>query len=70
LGPCRRRLVVGPDWRVLGPIDGLHNPAGGGMGPPDGDGIDNEGETRPVLPPWSLSFLRLRVSLLGRQMDR
>jgi hypothetical protein len=46
LGPCRRHLKVGPHWQVIGPLNGLHEDAG---------------ETGPtVLPPWSLSFWRLR----------
>ncbi|MFN7677988.1 MAG: alpha-mannosidase [Cyanobacteriota bacterium] len=76
LGPCRRRLVVGPDWRVLGPLDGLHNPLAGGTGQPDGDGggdaieVGNQEQTTAALPPWSLSFWHLRINRRGRQMDR
>ena len=48
LGPCRRRLCIGPEWAVLGRCDGL----GRGLADDDGDPLR--------LAPWQLGHWRLR----------
>jgi alpha-mannosidase len=48
LGPCRRRLCIGPEWTVLERCDGL----GRGLADDDGDPLR--------LAPWQLGHWRLR----------
>jgi len=48
LGPCRRRLCIGPEWTVLERCDGL----GRGLADDDGDPL--------WLAPWQLGHWRLR----------
>ena len=48
LGPCRRRLCIGPAWAVLGRCDGL------------GRGLAEDGGDPLLLAPWQLGHWRLR----------
>jgi alpha-mannosidase len=65
-GPCRRRLQLGPLWRVVERLNGLDGsvgrpsePGAGGSG--DGGAGGGAGRDALALGPWQLGFWRLRA---------
>ena len=54
LSPLRQRLDLGPDWQLLGRIDGLDQPL-----PQEPEVLDRLGEVA-VVRPWQLASYRIR----------
>ncbi len=60
LGPCRRRLRLGERGLVVARVDGLHDALSDSV--EGAQGGQSEG-VEPVLPPWSLTFWRVRLQV-------
>jgi alpha-mannosidase len=73
-GPCRRQLVLGPNWQVLARCDGLEQDLDRD-GPAAVPATKNPIRDQPDVPaltalaPWQLGFWRLKLNPRGRQTD-